>query len=402
MPNSPNLAQGRRPRIAVVGVGGYAQIYLGLVNAAREEGRLSITAATVIARDQHLPAVETLRQQGVRIYGGYAEMLAEEAGNIDLCLIPTGIQWHARMSIAALNAGANVLVEKPLAGCLADARAIQAAEAANDRWVAVGFQDLYVPEVAWMKKQLCDGRIGRITSVTMIGLWPRSRGYFERNQWAGRLFADGAAAMDSPLNNALAHFANVSLFLAGPTPDTSADVTVTGAELFRAHTIESFDTAVIRARSANGIDFWFGVSHACKTNREPEIRLEGTAGRAEWLHSRDLAIIPDDGPEERIPVPNYTCTRQAMFDAVLARMKDRSVRICDTSIAICHTRLVEGIHREGVIATVAPSQIEWCEASGDDSTVPAIVGIENMLCQAHAERTSLAESGFGIPLQATP
>ena len=37
-------------------------------------------------------------------------MLSAHEGGIDLCLIPTGIHWHARMTIAALRAGANVLV----------------------------------------------------------------------------------------------------------------------------------------------------------------------------------------------------------------------------------------------------------------------------------------------------
>jgi predicted dehydrogenase len=217
--------------------------------------------------------------RGVRIYDDYERMLADERGNIDLCLIPTGISWHARMAIAALRAGANVLVEKPLAGCVADVRAIRQAEREYGRFVAVGFQDVYVPEVTWLKKRILDGAIGRLESVRMIGLWPRPANYFTRNNWAGRLSADGAAVMDSPLNNAFAHFVNLALFLAGPRPLATAEVVIEEAGLYRAHAIESFDTGVVRAVSPEGVQFWFGVSHSCRVNREPELYFEGSTGR---------------------------------------------------------------------------------------------------------------------------
>jgi predicted dehydrogenase len=90
------------------------------------------------------------------------------------------------MTIAALQSGANVLVEKPLAGSVAEVEAVNAAELKSQRFVAVGFQDLYEPGTAWLKSELLKGRIGEITSVRFLGLWPRRRSYFTRNDWAGR------------------------------------------------------------------------------------------------------------------------------------------------------------------------------------------------------------------------
>src|SRR5690606_37279986 len=112
-------------------------------------------------------------------------MLREQRGRIDLCLIPTGIPWHARMTIAALRAGANVLVEKPLAGSIAEVEAVHAEEKRSGKFVAVGFQDLYDPGTAWLKKELVSGTIGTIQAVRFLGLWPRRRSYFTRNEWAG-------------------------------------------------------------------------------------------------------------------------------------------------------------------------------------------------------------------------
>ncbi len=111
-------------------------------------------------------------------------MLREFRGRIDLCLIPTGIHWHARMTIAALEAGANVLVEKPLAGSSAEVAAVRAAEQRAGRFVAVGCQDFYEPGTTWLQAEVRRGAIGAIQSVRMLGLWPRDRAYFARNNWA--------------------------------------------------------------------------------------------------------------------------------------------------------------------------------------------------------------------------
>src|SRR4051812_14763778 len=279
-----------RPRVALIGVSGYARIYLALAQAAQARGELDLCAAVII-NPQEVPTVEAeLRARGCSIYRDYEEMLRAEAGRLDLCLIPTGIPWHARMTLAALRAGANVLVEKPLAGSLAEVAAIRAAERETGRFVAVGFQDIYSPVNRWLKDQICGGAIGPIHTVRFIGLWPRPAAYFTRNPWAGRLHADGTQVLDSPLNNAFAHFVNLSLYFAGRTRDGAAEVRVEEAELLRAHAIESFDTSVVKARSPEGIAFWFGATHTCREVCEPEIYIEGRTGRVEWKHERSCIV----------------------------------------------------------------------------------------------------------------
>jgi hypothetical protein len=120
--------------------------------------------------------------------------------------------------------------------------------------------------------------------VRFLGQWPRPRAYFTRNDWAGRRVVDGVPVHDSPLSNAFAHFVNLSLCFASRSTDEGAAATVKSAELFRAHAIESFDTAVVRARTADGVALWFGATHACEMTREPEIVIQGEHGRVVWRH----------------------------------------------------------------------------------------------------------------------
>jgi len=202
-------------RVALIGVSGYGSIHLQLARASQARGEIKLVAATIINPEEEASTVAELRAQGTEIFNDYREMLRRHENRLDLCLIPTGIHWHARMTIAALEAGANVLVEKPLAGSSAEVEEIRRVERRRGRFVAVGFQDIYEPGTIWLKDELRRGVIGELKSVRFLGVWPRPREYFTRNDWAGRLNADGAAVMDSPLNNAFAHFVMLSFFFIG-------------------------------------------------------------------------------------------------------------------------------------------------------------------------------------------
>lgn len=380
------------PRLALIGVSGYGSIYLQLVRDALARKAITLSAAVVINHPQVPEIVEELKGHGTTIYTTSEEFFAREAGNIDLCLIPVGIQWHARLTIAALRAGMNVLVEKPLAGSLDDVTAIRRAEEAAGKWVAVGFQDLYPLEAHWLKNQLLSGVVGRIEDVRMIGLWPRPRSYFARNHWAGRVRADDAAVLDSPLNNAFAHFVNLSLFFAGDTGDSSASVGVDSAELFRAHAIDMFDTAVVRGSSSSGIRFWFGVSHAIEETRQPEIAIIGSGGRAEWWHEQRCVILDTKGHRRVFPLPSTDESREHMFASVLARLSDPKTFICTTAIAEEHTRLVEGVQRAASVREFPAAVIDWRPDSASQSEVPCVRGLAAELGRAFVSGSSLSSN----------
>jgi predicted dehydrogenase len=380
----------------LIGVTGYARIYLALAREAHDRGELCLRAAVIINPTDAAGAEADLRGRGCVIYRDYEAMLQAEAGRLDLCLIPTGIPWHARMTIAALRAGAHVLVEKPLAGSLAEVAAIRAAEQATGRFVAVGFQDIYNPVNRWLKEQLCAGIIGPITSVRFLGLWPRPAAYFTRNPWAGRLHADGTQVLDSPLNNAFAHFVNLCLYFAGPTLDEGAQVRVESAELLRAHAIESFDTSVVRARSPQGTSFWFGATHTCREVCEPEIYLEGPGGRVEWKHERSCLIRLADGRQEERALPDTTACRRFMFEAAVKKVHNPSTLVCTTALAERHTAFVEAVHAAAPVRAVPAELVSWQNPVGGSAPVPVVNGLEAALYRAFGTLSLLSESGFSL------
>jgi predicted dehydrogenase len=383
----------QRPQLALIGISGYGRVHLQLARECRERGEADIVAATVINPEEEKENVAQLQADGCRIFSDYREMLRELRGRIDLCLIPTGIHWHARMTIAALAAGANVLVEKPLAGSSAEVAAIRAAERSAARFVAVGFQDFYEPGTAWLKSELQRGVIGDIRSIRFLGLWPRDRAYFQRNNWAGRLQVDGVPVFDSPLNNAFAHFAMLSLYFAGAETDATA-LEVDGVEVFRAHAIESFDTGVVTSHTPGGTRLWFGASHACREELEPEIRITGTEGEACWRYEAEAWWQRAGGTTERRALLDAHGARRAMTTAALRRLRDPAVPVCTAEMAGRHTALIEAVHRAAPVVPLPAAMVSWPGANGSESDAPEVPGMVAALRRAFAGEQSLRASGF--------
>ncbi|HEY0943880.1 MAG TPA: Gfo/Idh/MocA family oxidoreductase [Opitutaceae bacterium] len=382
------------PRVGLIGVSGYGRIHLQMATELQALGRLAITAAVVINPEEEAVVVKQLRDHGCRIYGSYEAMFRTEAGALDLCLIPTGIPWHTRMTIAALRAGTHVLVEKPLAGSLAEVEAIRAEERASGRVVAVGFQDIYPEETAWLKSEILAGAIGELRAIRVFGLWPRPASYFTRNGWAGRLVVDGVPVLDSPLNNAFAHFVNLALFLAGPELGVSSRAGAVEADLYRAHAIESFDTVTARARTAAGVLLWFGFSHSCRNQHDPVVEIEGSQGSARWRYEVDCSLTADAEEPRLRRLPDAQDSRRAMFSKVLRRLAGDPVLIGDTAQAACHTALIEAVHAAAPIRQISPDCIERYAPVEGASPIPVVCGLEDALRRAAASGRLLREVDF--------
>lgn len=389
-----------RPKVGLVGVSGFAQTHFKILCELHDAGRLEFRAAVENAPEAQRAASPELEARKIIIYPRFERFLEAHAGELDLCVISTGIASHAPLTIGALRAGMNVLVEKPLAGSLADVDAVRKAEAgAADRFVAVGFQDMYHESTPWLKAALCAGAIGKIGSIRVLGGWPRVRDYYQRNSWAGRLLVDGAPVFDSPLQNAFAHFVHLALFFGGTEFGQMATVKVLGAELLRTHAIESFDTGVVRARSPDGVEFWFGATHACRAARQPRIRIEGTRGRMDWQVGVECSLTAEDGTSERRPLPEVTVVRRRVYESVLRRLHDPGVFISTTDMAAAHSELIASIHKLARINVVDPALIDDYRPEGAASSVPAVLGIEDALDRAFASGSTLSQSGFSLQPQ---
>jgi len=144
------------------------------------------------------------------------DLLKAQAGNIDVIAICSPNGLHAEHSILALNAGFNVLVEKPMAIRVQDCgEMIKAAERSNKRLFAIK-QNRFNPPVAAVKQAIEQGIFGEIYSVQLSCFWNRNEDYYA-NSWKGTIDMDGGT-----LYTQFSHFIDLLYWLIGDVRKTFA------------------------------------------------------------------------------------------------------------------------------------------------------------------------------------
>ena len=101
---------------------------------------------------------------------------------IDRVIVTSPDFTHADHVVAALDAGADVIVEKPLTTTAAGVRAIADAVDRSGRSVTTTFNYRYSPRNSELKRLIADGEIGEVTSVHFEWLLDTAHGadYFRR------------------------------------------------------------------------------------------------------------------------------------------------------------------------------------------------------------------------------
>lgn len=99
-------------------------------------------------------------------YGDYREMLRQQKA--DLVLIGTPDHWHALQMIAAVEAGADVYVQKPISVDVLEGEAMVAAARKHGRVVQVGTQRKSTPHLIEVKQKVVEaGLLGKVAHVDM-------------------------------------------------------------------------------------------------------------------------------------------------------------------------------------------------------------------------------------------
>lgn len=377
--------------VCLIGVSGYAGIhYADLVNL-HQEGRIRLTAATIINETQEAEKCRRLRELDCRVFTDYRDMLEFVKRDCSLCVIPTGIASHAPMSIHAMEAGCNVLVEKPAAATMAEIRQMQEEERRSGCFVAVGFQALYAPETLSVKRMILAGEIGRLKAIRCRGLWPREDSYYARNTWSGRLRVDGSWVLDSPLNNAFSHELAMACFLAGSEEGRTAEITEVQAELYRARNMESADTGGLRAVTSEDVSLLFLFSHSSEQVLDPQMEILGEEGTISWNFGgirvstrKSNRFLPSSSGEAR---------RRVMMESVLRRPRVPSQFICDLDVASAQTRCVNAAHESSDIHSIPADHVRML--SSRNSRIPTVVGIEQVVEEGF--KGDLLFSEVGVP-----
>ncbi len=221
-------------RIAVVGCGRVAQHYRKILDSGAVSGWQMVGFCDII-EDR---AADFARHFNSHPFTDYEKMLVESLPDLVLILTPSGLHHiHARR---ALERGAHVLVEKPIAMLPSEARELDALATAKGLMCGVAFQNRLNPAIQCLRQALVEGRFGHIVTATIRLRWCRYQDYYE-DGWHGTWHQDGGV-----INQQAIHHVDALTWLMGPVDAVCA---TTANRLNR---LEAEDTMVAVVRFASG------------------------------------------------------------------------------------------------------------------------------------------------------
>jgi len=151
-------------RAAVIGVGNIGRHHVRVLNQLPDVEFVGIADPDAARRDA------LARQFRVPAYADGSVLLARERPEVVVVAAPTSL--HREIAEMALTRGAHVLVEKPMASSVADARALIALAAASGVVLTVGHIERFNPAIVELQPRLVAGEIGRLFQVHSRRLSP--------------------------------------------------------------------------------------------------------------------------------------------------------------------------------------------------------------------------------------
>jgi predicted dehydrogenase len=284
--------------VALVGIGGYGNIYLASLLDAQRAAKNTTLGLRLVAVADPRPGgcnyLSELQRRHIPLYGSLAELQAKHAPELVILCSPPHI--HSEQTVAALAHGSHVLCEKPLCTTPPQALAMIEARDRAHKQVSIGYQWSFSEGIQALKHDVISGLFGKPRRFRTLVLWPRNEVYYRRNNWAGRRYsASGRPLFDSPLNNACAHHLHNMMYVLGDRIDRSALPSTVEAELYRANEIETFDSCAVRVMTDTGVEVLFFVSHATEAAYGPVFSFEFEEATITFLGDQATTPACDSG-----------------------------------------------------------------------------------------------------------
>ena len=159
-------ASGKTLRVGLIGCGWYGKCDLfRLIQVAPVEVvALCDVDSGMLAAAAELVATRQASKQKPRTFSDFREMLKPK--DLDIVIIGTPDHWHALVMIAAVEAGADVYVQKPISVDIKEGEAMVAAARRTQRVVQVGTQRRSTPHLVEAREQIIKG--GKLGKVAMV------------------------------------------------------------------------------------------------------------------------------------------------------------------------------------------------------------------------------------------
>lgn len=208
-------------KVGIIGCGGIGNVHARTYKCFPDE--CEIVAACDIDEEKLAKFAEN---HGIaRTYTDFDEMMKKE--KLDCVSVCTWNSAHASAAIAALDGGANVICEKPMAMNAAEAEEMQKARDRSGKILMIGFCRRFGDD--------CNMMLDFIKSGNMGDIYYAKATYLRRNGFPGGWFGDSKYSRGGPLIDLGVHVMDLVRYLAGcPKPVEAFGVTYNNLGLGRA------------------------------------------------------------------------------------------------------------------------------------------------------------------------
>ena len=365
--------------VAVVGVHGHGASHVRTAEALAARGLARLCAVVDPRRPDRAPAPW---------FPTLGDLLSAPEPDVrpEVVVLSTPIHTHLPLARAAMEAGIDVLLEKPTAASLAEHAAVVEVAERTGRRCQVGFQSFGSHAVDAVVDLVADGEVGDVLGYGAVGTWVRTAGYWGRAAWAGRRRLDGRDVVDGVVTNPLAHAVATMLRVGGAR--TSADVAHVVVDLHRANPIEADDTSSLRVVGTDGARFGAGLT-LCAPERTPaRVLVLGTEGEISFEYEHDRVTLRTP----RVHVEK-TYGRTNLLEDLLVARRDPGARLaCDVRDTGAFMRVLEAV-RTAPAPRALSAGVTWL-GEGDDRR-PVVDDVARW-CE-DAARTARTFAELGAP-----
>ncbi len=185
-------------RFALVGLGHIGRRYLRLFDQLAKQAEL-----VAVADPRPLVSVVS-----TPIYSSLSDLLS--AHHPDVVIIATPHYLHEELTLQALDAGAHVVCEKPMALTRSSAERMLDYALRKHRHLFLVQQLRFQPHLRWLVQQVRTGQIGSLQQISLNLYWNRNAEYFRQAPWRARKATSGG-----PLFTQFSHFIDLLYWLLG-------------------------------------------------------------------------------------------------------------------------------------------------------------------------------------------
>jgi len=187
-------------RYALTGCGRIAANHIAAAHKNADGLQISAVCDIVPERmEAVLAELPEAKRAAVRRYTDYRQMLAEVKPQ--LCAIATESGNHAAIGLDVIEAGSHLIIEKPIALSMQDARALIEAAKRKGVKLCACHQNRFNKSIKKIREAVEDRRFGKMLHGTVHVRWFRNEDYYKHAPWRGTWAQDGGALMNQCIHS---------------------------------------------------------------------------------------------------------------------------------------------------------------------------------------------------------